>query len=548
MSLRETTAPHHLLSAFPARKDDPLGRRTHTLSLSLSLSLSLARPLARGHTHTYTQAHTLSREQNSPYTTRLCYRGKAGGENMSDVNPDQLGGQTAQQASAYNKYVWWGMVLGGLYFFGPGESILQYGALIVVFMLSMLYMQQDGMLYACSHPSIPKTPEQNPLGMRSPAERGMQFEDLAIPTADGARLHGWLMRVPVRAQFAPTIVYFHGNAGNLGLRLPLFEELYFQLGCNVLAFDYRGYGKSTGKPSEEGLRRDAKAVLDYVHGEAARSGKIDPTRVLLFGRSLGGSVATWFAGTCAPKRAAKAQEQARTAAADDGGGGDRASAPSSPQHFPIRALVIENTFASIGDLAIKLFGLLRVFKFLLPFLLKSKWEAKQHIKTCQAPVMLLSAQLDQLVPPAHMNTLFGNAPDHPLTRIHRFFMGGHNDTPLRERTKYYAAFKRFLQDLDLPVVPVPRPKNTPLAQAAAAALLKATGGGGSVDATGGGDDSGAKAGADGKAGESESKSISSSAAACERGADNANAAQRPEASASAATTPATTAPPTVDVD
>ena len=353
---------------------------------------------------------------------------------MSGVNPAQLGGAAAQQAAAtQSKYVWWGMVLGALYFFGPGESIFSYLALGVVFMLAMLYVQQDGMLYACSHPAIPKPAGANPPGMRHPGERGMPYRELVIPTKDGCHLHGWFMPVPGArgARRPPTVIYFHGNAGNLGMRLPLYEELYFRLGMNVVAFDYRGYGRSTGKPDEVGLQADAEAVVDFVRARLA--GEVDPEKILLFGRSLGGSVATWFAGRSA-----------------------RASGSGTGRDTAIKGLIIENTFMSIGDLAVKLFGLLRVFRPLLPLLLKSKWEAKEHIRSVKVPVMLLSAQLDALVPPAHMNTLFANAPDNALTRIHRFFMGGHNDTPLRQPDKYYAAFKTFLEDLGYPVTPVPK--------------------------------------------------------------------------------------------
>jgi fermentation-respiration switch protein FrsA (DUF1100 family) len=280
----------------------------------------------------------------------------------------------------------------------------------------------------------------------------MQYQTLHIQTADGCRLHGWLMTVPLRAKNSPTIVYFHGNAGNLGLRLPLFEEFYFRLGCNVVAFDYRGYGDSTGKPNEKGLQLDAKAVLKYVHDDL--KDHIDTSQIILFGRSLGGSVATWLAGQ---------QFRAQEGVKNDSG---------------IHGLIIENTFMSIGDLAMKLFGLLRLFQFLLPVLLKSKWLAKEDIKKVQVPIMLLSAQLDMLVPPAHMNTLFANAPDNnELTRIHRFFKGGHNDTPLKEPEKYYSAFQKYFRDLKLVTTPVPRPSSTggsKSAHAAAAAAARAT--------------------------------------------------------------------------
>jgi hypothetical protein len=96
---------------------------------------------------------------------------------MSNINPNQLGGTTVQAASTYSKYIQWGMILGGLYFFGPGASIFQYGAYGVLFFLGMLYYQQDGLLYACNHPSIPKRASQNPALFRNPGERGMGVQN-----------------------------------------------------------------------------------------------------------------------------------------------------------------------------------------------------------------------------------------------------------------------------------------------------------------------------------------------------------------------------------
>jgi pimeloyl-ACP methyl ester carboxylesterase len=381
---------------------------------------------------------------------------------MSNINPNQLGGTTVQAASTYSKYIQWGMILGGLYFFGPGASIFQYGAYGVLFFLGMLYYQQDGLLYACNHPSIPKRASQNPALFRNPGERGMEYRTLNIRTSDACVLHGWLMTVPggtVKSTKAPTIVYFHGNAGNLGLRLPLYEELYFRLGCNVIAFDYRGYGDSTGKPNEEGLQLDALALRKYIHNELREF--IDPSTIFLFGRSLGGSVATWLASqkfTNGEMNNAGGINDNVKGAGDKNGIVDREG--GNEEHFGIHGLIIENTFTSVGDLAIKLFSLLKLFKFLLPLLVKSKWLAKEDIKQVKVPIMLLSAQMDLLVPPKHMATLFKNAPDeNELTRIHRFFLGGHNDTPIKEPEKYYQAFINYFNDLGLTFSPLKRPEN-----------------------------------------------------------------------------------------
>lgn len=357
---------------------------------------------------------------------------------MSQLRPELLGGlggaapgaaggsasaaSTGGSQEQLRKYVYWGMVIGVLYFFGPGSSIFVYGFYGLLFFLGMLYLQQDSMLYACNHAAIPKRPQDNPPSMRSPEERNMTFTSETITTEDGCKIHAWMIKVPEGSDKVPTIIYFHGNAGNLGLRLPLYDELHHRLGVNILAFDYRGYGNSTGKPDEPGLQKDAVAVLKFLRDRE----DIDSSKIVLFGRSLGGAVAVWLA----------AQDVAK--------------------EIGLRGVIIENTFMSIADLAIRLFGLLRVFSFLLPVMLKSKWLTKEYIKRVDAPIMLLHGMLDQLIPHKHMTAIFDNAPNHRLTRIHRFALGGHNDTPLKETDNYYQAFTRFMSDLDLTMPPIPR--------------------------------------------------------------------------------------------
>ena len=89
---------------------------------------------------------------------------------------------------------------------------------------------------------------------------------------------------------APTIIYFHGNAGNLGFRLDVYEQIYRDIKVNVLAVSYRGYGYSEGKPSDEGIYRDADAAVSY-----AFSSDLNPKRIYVFGASLGGAVAIYCA-------------------------------------------------------------------------------------------------------------------------------------------------------------------------------------------------------------------------------------------------------------
>lgn len=125
-------------------------------------------------------------------------------------------------------------------------------------------------------------PEPYPVGVWDPWNHGLPAEDVWF-ASDGVRLHGWW--VPYAGARA-TVLYCHGNAGNLGDRVHIFRQLR-RMRVEIFAFDYRGYGRSEGEPSEKGLFADARAAYDLVVGERG----VDPARVILFGHSLGGAVA-----------------------------------------------------------------------------------------------------------------------------------------------------------------------------------------------------------------------------------------------------------------
>jgi fermentation-respiration switch protein FrsA (DUF1100 family) len=111
---------------------------------------------------------------------------------------------------------------------------------------------------------------------KTPATAGLTFADVTFDTEDRERLHGWWIRA--RAPSLGHVLLCHGNAGNVADRLPHLE-LLTSAGFDVLAFDYRGYGHSTGRPSEHGLYRDARAA----HGALVRQRGVDPTRIFYLG-------------------------------------------------------------------------------------------------------------------------------------------------------------------------------------------------------------------------------------------------------------------------
>ena len=126
-------------------------------------------------------------------------------------------------------------------------------------------------------------PEKYPTGVWEPRTYGVQAEDVWFESSDGTGLHGWW--IPSR-RARGTLLYCHGNAGNISNRIGVYRFLR-RLQVNVLTFDYRGYGRSEGKPSERGLYLDAQSAHDYLTETVGE----DAERILLFGHSLGGAVA-----------------------------------------------------------------------------------------------------------------------------------------------------------------------------------------------------------------------------------------------------------------
>jgi len=183
-------------------------------------------------------------------------------------------------------------------------------------------------------------PNRYPDGDCDPAELGLEVEDRSFSTGDGVELHGWW--IPHRRALG-TVLYCHGSSGSITHQVEVLAALG-QLRANLFAFDYRGYGRSTGEPSEAGLFRDARAAWDHLVEELA----VRPEEILLFGHSLGGAVAI----DCALDRAAAGLvvESSFTQVRDMA----RASYPGLPLH-----LVARNQFRSIhkvGRLALpKLF-------------------------------------------------------------------------------------------------------------------------------------------------------------------------------------------------
>lgn len=231
---------------------------------------------------------------------------------------------------------------------------------------------------------------------------GLPDHDVFLTTADGVRLHAYFLRLTgeARARSAPTMLYFHGNAGNIGHLLFNAKHL-LGIGCNVLMVEYRGYGRSEGRPSEAGLVLDAQAGLDFLAAQES----IDTSRIIVFGRSLGGAVGI-------------------------------ALAAANPGR--LAALIVENTFTSVVDMVDVAMPLFSKFKFLCT----NPWLSRERIGALQLPMLFISGLADELVPASHMAELYERARSSALKRLISFADGTHNDTWMCDG--YFEALSGFV--------------------------------------------------------------------------------------------------------
>ena len=136
---------------------------------------------------------------------------------------------------------------------------------------------------------VPRHPSQNPKRYRSPSEHNIPFETHMIKCEDGVTIHSWLLYHPSSTNSnkeVPTIIFFHGNAGNIGLRLPNAIHMYLNLQANIWLVEYRGYGDSDDAVvNEKGLKLDAEAVLKYAHDPNNNLSNVNVKKLFVFGRS-----------------------------------------------------------------------------------------------------------------------------------------------------------------------------------------------------------------------------------------------------------------------
>jgi uncharacterized protein len=235
----------------------------------------------------------------------------------------------------------------------------------------------------------------------TPAERGLEYQDVWLDTEDGVRIHAWF--VPGRADVdLPALVFFHGNAGNISHRVFNLELLHQHIGLPVLIVSYRGYGLSEGRASEKGFYHDARAAHKWLANNGYPEG-----RQVYFGRSIGAAVALQLA-----------------------------------LEHPPAGLILESPFTSITAMGRHHYKILYP---LLGWLVDARFDNLKKIPELRSSLMIIHGRRDNIVPPAMGEKLYARAPDpKKLVWLER---AGHNDTLDADPQLYWRAWKEFMESL-----------------------------------------------------------------------------------------------------
>jgi fermentation-respiration switch protein FrsA (DUF1100 family) len=260
----------------------------------------------------------------------------------------------------------------------------------IVIITAATYLLLAGTLYFMQHRMVfypTKEIFATPLNFEIP------FEDIYLETADGVKINSWFIPAD-NAEY--TVLFCHGNGGCLAHRVETID-LYHNLGVNFFILDYRGYGLSSGKPSENGLYLDTEAAWQFL----VNAKRIPPDRIVLIGRSLGGAAAARLAAKKQPHR-----------------------------------LICESSFVSIPAT-----GSDRYPYFPVKLLCRYSFPTGDFLKQVKCPVLIIQSRDDQVVRFSHGRRLFALA-NEPKTFLE--LTGAHDECYFDCRDQYTAAVKRFI--------------------------------------------------------------------------------------------------------
>lgn len=265
------------------------------------------------------------------------------------------------------------------------RMLLLFGAVLGGLAILGLYAFQSTLIY-------PASLNDGHGYCATPDELDMpNFEEIFLQTEDGIKLQCYVLKHDRHAEnyTNKTVLILSPNAGNIGHALPIVLIFYRSFGYNVVIYSYRGYGKSSGKPLEVGLKLDARRILSFIMHE---DDQLSQSSVVLYGRSLGGAVAIYMA---------------------------------SIQPEAISGIILENTFLSIPKTVPHVFPLLKYFAIFV----NQIWDSERLVPTIpeNIPLLMLSARKDEIVPPSHMDRIFQLLRAQDKT-FYKYENSAHNDT------------------------------------------------------------------------------------------------------------------------
>lgn len=286
------------------------------------------------------------------------------------------------------------------------KVLTQISVTLALLLLLGLYSYQKTLIY-------PASLNDGHGYCATPDEYDMpEYEEINLKTEDGETLHCYSLKQDANKlnYTNKTILILSPNAGNIGHALPIVSIFYKNFGYNVFIYSYRGYGKSTGKPFEKGLKIDAMRIMTYLTSEDEQFGD---SSIILFGRSLGGAVAIYIAATMSSL---------------------------------IDGIILENTFLSIPKTVPHIFPPLKFFTSLV----HETWDLEKLVPQIPAnlPVLLFSARKDEIVPPNHMDTIFNLLKTEDKI-FYKFANAVHNDTVIQP--SYWDKVHSFIKENVNPV-------------------------------------------------------------------------------------------------
>jgi fermentation-respiration switch protein FrsA (DUF1100 family) len=283
----------------------------------------------------------------------------------------------------------------------PGWFVARIVFLLLIGLAAAIMIFEDRLIYFPSR--YPKGDWNVNAMPRHEGEVWPRIVDVLLTTSDGVKLHGWYCApvrthngMPVNLANGQVLLWLHGNAGNITDRYDMIEAMV-KLPVDVFIIDYRGYGKSEGEPSEEGLYRDGLAAWEFLVNER----RIDPQRIIIFGKSLGGAVAIELATRV------------------DAGG-----------------LIVQSSFTSVADMADS------VIPVLVKPLLRTRMDSLSKISRVSCPKLIVHSRADEVVP-FEMGRHLYDAAAEPK-RFYEVKRARHNETYLVGGIAYFEAIREFL--------------------------------------------------------------------------------------------------------